>query len=383
MRGSAQRTSLFSTRPIRAFAARWLALLLPLTGALGLAGCDGYTYQGSVVAMTLFFPPPAAVMPQPINEALHLEMWARLQTDSGPEIRRLYANTGSSSTPETFTGFTIVPAVDPNDTCLIRGLDRDDDLCGDPAKAPPEICGAQMFSQKAQIVPENSTPQLAQLGLVLQARKVTSALTPFRAYDPTVTGRAPLPLLALVQYNPDWRNDPRKRLTPIDATNAQDDTHSLTRLTFCLDYRDHFSDPGLANPNFYVGNPRQYTKPLAGTQFGFFTFSTSSATTPDLPNQNFSGISFSVPFAMDSISDLIVTAETTQNPAAPDMTRQLYVGTRVPDSMTGRGVVEMQMLLNTNPAFNPPAFTPSVMVGTSRVLIGTAAILTNLDQRLD
>lgn len=335
--------------------------------------------------MTLFFPPPAALMAQPINEAAHLEMWARLQTDSGVEVRRLYANTGSSETPEKFTGFTIVPAVDPNDPCLIRGLDRDDDLCGDPTRSVPNVgtCGAQMFSQKAQIVPENSTPQLAQLGLVVQARKVTAANTQFRAYDPTVTGRAPLPLLALVQYNPDWRNDPRKRLAPIDASNAEDDGHSLTRLTFCLDYRDHFSDLAQVNPNFYVGNPRQYTKPLAGTQFGFFTFSTSSATTPDLPNQNFSGISFSVPFALDTITELLVTVETTQNPAAPNMAQQLYLGTRVPDSLSGRGVVEMQMQLNGNPTLNPPAFVSSVMVGTSRVLIGTAAILTNLDQRID
>lgn len=371
---------------MRAFAARWLALLLPLTTVVGLAGCDRYTFQGSVVAMTLFFPPPGAVMPQPIPEAAHLEMWARLQTDTGPEIRRLYANTGSSETPEKFTGFTIVPAVDPNDPCLIRGLDRDDDLCGDPTRSVPNVgaCGAQLFSKKAQIFdPDTSTADLAQLGLVVQARKVTAANTQFRAYDPTVTGRAPLPLLALVQYNPDFRNDPRKRLPPIDATNAQDDTHSLTRLTFCLDYRDHFTDPAQANPNFYVGNPRQYTKPLAGTQFGFFTFSTSTATTPDLPNQNFSGISFSVPFGLENISDLFVTIETMQNPAVPNMAQLLYAGTRVPESVSGRGVVELQMALNVNPMFNPPSLMPSVTVGTTRVLIGTAAILTNLDQRID
>jgi hypothetical protein len=356
-----------------------------VTVAVGVSGCDGYTFHGSVVAMTLFFPPPAAVMAQPIPEAAHLEMWARLQTDSGgSELRRLYANTGSSETPEAFTGFTIVPAVDPNDQCLIRGLDRDDGDCGDPAKAAPELCGAQLFSKKAQIFnPEETTAELAQLGLVIQARKVTAANTQFRAYDPTVTGRAPLPLLALVQYNPDYRNDPRKRLAPIDVSSAEDAGQSLTRLTFCLDYRDHFPNPALANPNFYVGNPRQYTKPLAGTQFGFFTFSTSSATVPDLPNQNFSGISFSVPFALDRIIELIVTLETTQNPAQPNMARQVYLGTRLPDSVAGRGAIEMQMALNVNPMYDPPVFMPSLTVGTNRVLIGTAAILTNLDQRID
>jgi hypothetical protein len=396
VRGSAEKTSVFLARLVRAFLRqrkgrspeRWLALLLSVVGAgVALPACDSYTFNGSVVAMSLLYPPPGpGMLPVILPELFHFEMWARVQTENGPETHRLYANVGSSSSPEKFPGFRIVQAIDPNDQCLIRALDRDDSDCSDLSNASAETCGSQMFSLPAQIIPEGSDASLAQLGLVLQARKVTAINTSFRAVDPTITGRAPLPLLALVQYNTDWMNDPRRRLTPINATTAADPQLSAQRLSECIEYRQSTVDPTKANPSFYVGNPRQYTKPLAGTLFGFFTFSTSSTTHPDLPNQNFSGISFSTPFSLENVDQLMITLETTQNPATPNLTQLVYQGVRQMDAMAGRGVAEFTMLFNVaiNPMMpGPPTLVPFITLGTQRIPIGTAAVLTNLDSRLD
>lgn len=313
---------------------------------------------------------------------LHVEMWARINDGSGATYQRLAADVGTDA-PESFPGFQVVRAVDPNDQCLVRGLDSDDERCTSGTD-PEEVCGASLFSRKAQVVTDGTTADQLQLGLVLQARKVTASETKFNAVDPTITGRAPIALLALVRNNPDAANDPRRRLPPISTTNAEDRAASVQRLNDCYYYRylgkGAKPDKGLPNPDFYVGNPRQYTKPISGTLFGFFSFSTAtSAAAPDLPNQNFSGITFSVPTNLANIEELLVTLEPPYDPATmpapttPAMTRILYQGVRQPEANAGRGVVRLVMRLNVNPMLNPPVYMNA----------GTAAVLSNLDASLD
>lgn len=315
---------------------------------------------------------------------LHLEMWARLNDGTSSQYQRIAADVGTAA-PESFPGFQVVRAIDPNDQCLVRGLDVDDERCLNGTDGP-EVCGASLFSRKAQVVTESTSADQLQLGLVLQARKVTSAETKFNAVDPNITGRAPIALLALVRNNPEPAKDPRRWLPPISTTTAEDSAASTKRLDDCFFFRftptDAHPDRGFANPNpdFYVGNPRQYTKPISGTLFGVFSFATApSMAVPDLPSQNFSGITFSVPSNLTNIEELLVTLEppydplTMPAPSTPAMTRILYQGVRQPDANGGRGVVRLVMRLNVNPALTPPVYMNA----------GTAAILSNLDASVD
>jgi hypothetical protein len=363
-----------------------VSLPLPL---LAQTGCDAF--HGSVVAMAVAFPQQAN-MPTPLPLQvpgpggtiipLHLEMWARINDGTIPQYQRLAADVGADP-PESFPGFQVVRAIDPNDQCLVRGLDSDDERCTSGTD-PEDVCGASLFSRKAQVVTEGTTADQLQLGLVLQARKVTASETKFNAVDPNITGRAPIALLALVRNNPDAANDPRRRLPPISTTTAEEPTASVQRLNECYFYRNLGSgakpDKGLPNPNFYVGNPRQYTKPISGTLFGVFSFATApSAMVMDLPSQNFSGITFSVPANLTNIEEFLVTLEPPYDPATmpapstPAMTRILYHGVRQPDANSGRGVIRLVMRLNVNPMLNPPVYMNA----------GTAAILSNLDASID
>ncbi len=346
----------------------------------GLCGCD--RYSGTVLALSMVCPQEVCQPATPLPPTAHLELWANVNRDGVPLYLRLPAQVGSGD-PAAFSGFSVVPAVDPNDPCLIRGLDRDDQVCANAEAKTPEVCGTQLFSKPAQIVPDGSTADLAQLGLILQARKVTAQTTPFSAVDPSIKGGAPVPLLALVQYNPDLLNDPRLTLPPTDASNAGDAALAEQRLNRCLSYRD--GPPGqkeLGNANFYVGNPRQYTKPLSGTLFGFFFFQTCQSpmlpTCPvasaDIPPQSFSGIRMSIPFALDTIQELLITLEFAQNPPAPTMQRRLFRGVPQPASQSGRGVIALVILVNTNPLLDPPDFS---------TVVGSAGVLTHLDSRLD
>jgi len=345
---------------------------------LGSAGCDGF--RGSVLAMSVAFPPQ--LIPAP-GAFVPLQMWAKVSRNGQSEYLRLSAEVGSAD-PATFTGFSVVRAIDPNDPCLIRALDPDDEACASP-ESQLSVCGTQAFSKPAQLVLPDSTPELAQLGLVLQARKVTADDTVFSAVDGTTRGRAPLPLLALVQYDPRFQEDPRRSLPPTTPQNAGDPTVAIARIAACRGFKNGPPEkPEAANSNFYVGNPRQYTRPLSGTLFGVFTFATCvtptppacPTATPDLPVQNFSGITFSVPMALSDIEELVVTVEPpgAVPPAAPTLSRQLYSGVRLPEPAAGRGVISMVMRINTSPPGDPPMFTTAV---------GTAAIITDLGARLD
>jgi hypothetical protein len=374
---------------------------LALLSSAALASCD--TFHGSLLAMTItwpFYPPQCQngmmntppgcqVVPQPAllpTGGQRIEMWAMFQSGAP---QRLVADIGTKdpADPNSFTGFSIVSALDPNDPCLVRALDRDDQDCGTGQPFDSSVCGAHMFTKKAHTGPgiSDNDALLAQQQLVLQARKTTSVVTPFLAVDTVTTGSALGPLLALVQWNPDYANDPRKNAAlAISPTTAADPTLASQRQSVCPKYRDgDGNNPATAHPYFYVGNPHQITKPLSGVQFGFLAFSTGPGSmNPNLPGQNFNGMSFSLPGPMDGITTILITLEsgplsTTFNPSAI----QLFAAKRLPDSQAGRGAIRMAVLPNLTPP-NGLNGTPAPTYDPSKV-VGTISILTDLDSGLD
>lgn len=364
------------------------ALLLP--GLLGTLSCD--TFRGSVVALSVAWPVRTMTgMQVPLTPSQRLEMWARL--GSG-ELRRIVADVGADDESR-FTGFSVVYAVDPNDPCLIRGLDRDDEFCEGVTDTSSALlraaCGAHLLGLRAHADPmdgggdpladpaQRDRADLLRQQLVQQVRKIVanSGAAPILATDPPLTGRAPQPLLALVQHNMQYPSDPRPMLgASLNAMSVDDIGASQARLTLCRRARD-IGGNNQPNPYFYVGNPRQYTKPLAGFFFGVFSFATApTMTDPTLPTQNLSGISFSVPFALDSLQEIVVLVEdggSTTMPTDPTA-RKLMLMRKLPDAAAGRGAIKLVVLGNTDPTLTQPMFTTT---------IGTATVLTNLDARLD
>ena len=363
-----------------------------LLSSASLVSCD--TFRGSLVAMTITWPfyPPACTgantppgcqpVPQPLllpSASQRIEMWGRFPSG---EVRRLVADIGTNE-ESSFTGFSIVPVIDPNDTCLIRGLDYDDEACGgNNPTLDPSICGAAIFSKQASSGPgiSDNDALLIQQQLVIQGRKITSVTTPFLAVDTMTTGSALGPLLTLVQWNPSYATDPRRiTLPPLNTTNAIDSTASKLRLSQCVAYRDgNGTDANPAHPYFYVGNPHQVTKPLSGVQFGFLAFSTGpgpGSLTPNLPAQNFNGMSFSLPFAVDDMNEILITLESAPPPSVYGLPSSipLFLARRQPDSTAGRGAIRMVILANTTPPLAPgpiPQPTFSIAVGTMSILSG-------------
>lgn len=364
-----------------------LPLVLLVSLLPGAMSCD--TFRGSVVAMSVAWPVPLVGMQVPLGPSQRLEMWARL----GPtELRRIVADVGVGD-EDHFTGFSVVYAVDPNDPCMIRGLDRDDEACdkvSDTSSTEARVtCGAHLLGVRAHADPvddpltdpsKREAADRKRQQLVQQVRKIvsSSSLSPINATEPPTRGRAAQPLLALVQHNLQHASDPRPMLgANFNATIADDPTASQQRLASCRKARD-VGDNNQPNPYFYVGNPRQYTKPLAGFFFGVFSFATApTMADPALPTQMLSGISFSVPFSLDTLQEIIVVVEdnsnTTTNPADP-AARKLMLMRRLPDSVAGRGAIKLVVLANTDPNLQLPMFTAT---------IGTATVLTNLDRGLE
>jgi len=299
-----------------------------------------------------------------------------------PKPERIIANVGAETDPNKFTGFQVLPVVDPSEPCAIRGLDRDDGGCGNKGQLSPSICGAQIYTQKAQRTTndeQNSDTTLtARDQLLLQAGKVVSKLTPFPATsaDPMLVtkGRAATTMLVLVQHNPDNANEPRRsgQLQAITPITAEDDTESGKRFDRCKAYRD--SDGGSGHPFFYVGNPKQYTKPLSGVLFGTLLYQTGAGTAaPDLPSQNYSGITFAVPSNMKDLVEIQIRIEPDDPKAAGGIFYPVILGRRLPDSSAGRGAIKFVMLANTNGIGLPANFT---------AIVGSASVLTQLDERL-
>lgn len=362
----------------------WFALLPALSG-----GCE--TFSGSVIAMSVAWPftpqlcvapgLPAGCTPPPVSPTLpfaghHVEMYAFRAGDPNPE--RILANVGGQQDPSAFSGFQVVPVIDPSEPCALRAMDRDDAGCGQGSLGAA-ICGAQLYTQKAQKKTDDealSDLTLAERDrLVLQAGKVLSKRTSFPAThaDPNqaAKGRAGSTLLVLVQHNPDNRSEPRFAggLQAITPATAEDDTESQKRLDACKNYRDG------GHPYFYVGNPRQYTKPLSGVLFGTFLFQTGAGTaSPDLPTQNFSGITFSVPTNLHDVVEIQIRIEPDNKQTPGGVFYPIMQGKRLPDSMAGRGAIKFGMYANTNPPGSAASFT---------TLVGSASVLTQLDERLN
>jgi hypothetical protein len=359
------------------------ALLPTLTGS-----CD--TFSGSVIAMSIAWPlpplpcvapgVPAGCTPAPVVPTLpfpshHVEMYAYYAGNPKPE--RIVANVGAND-PSEFTGFQVQPVIDPSEPCAIRGMDPDDGGCG-KGQLGPSVCGAQVYTQKAQRTatdePLSDTTLAARDQLLLQAGKVLSKLTTFPATsaDPmmAVKGRAATTMLVLVQHNPDNANEPRRsgQLQAINPTTAEDDGESAKRLDRCKAYRD--TD---GHPYFYVGNPKQYTKPLSGVLFGTLLYQTGAGTAaPDLPSQNFSGITFSVPSNMKDLIELQIRIEPDSDKIPGGIYYPVIQGRRLPDAASGRGAIKFAMFANTSAPGLPATFT---------ALVGSASVLTQLDERL-
>jgi hypothetical protein len=377
-----------------------------------------FIYLASPVPPILQAPPPALMAqypmglppllqpPLPPNE--HLEIWAVLA--SSPQPRRLVADVGAKNSDEellNFPGFDVVLGVDPNDPCMIRGLDPDDAYCESNAAADPIKCGSISVTKPSLDLPEGSSPQeIDAIHLTAQrrVRQVAWRGMPFYALPLTPAptfGLANQPLLALVKRNRDYLSDPRTggllRVTP---WNAADPAASAQRLATCRSYRSGLTDSNrdgkrdekdeTRQQTFYVGNPYQYTKPLSGTLYGFFAFQTNNndqsgkPPTDMAPTQIYSGISFTVPWAADDIVSLLITRETTEFPTQPSMNRVVIAAKRTPDSVAGRGTIRMQAIGNPQLACPQPPCVPypSSIAGPT-TFVGTVTVITNLDTRLE
>ena len=71
-------------------------------------------------------------------------------------------------------------------------------------------------------------------------------------------------MLVLVQHHPSVASEPKRgtQLQAITPTSAEDDAESAKRLSVCKTYRDGDGSGQASHPFWYVGNPKQYTKPL-------------------------------------------------------------------------------------------------------------------------
>ncbi len=320
------------------------------------------------------------------SAAQHIEMWGVF---ADGRKQRLVANVGSKD-PSEFTGFTVVPALDPNDRCLVRALDRDDEDCsGNSPTLDIGICGASLFSKKAHTGPDISDNDalLRQQQLVLQGRKITSRMTQFTPVDALTTGNASTKLLALTQWNPDYLTDPRRDdslAVGASSAAANDPRIAQRRASECKLFRDGDGATKAAHPYFFVGNPHQVTKPLAGVQFGFFGFSTGpGSTSPSVPSQNFNGMSFYLPYAVSDLMQIIITLESrpTAAVALDGNAPQLFLAQRLASTNVGRGVIRMVVLANSTPPMGPPPFPMPTFLPTSAV--GTISIITDLDSGLN
>jgi hypothetical protein len=83
-----------------------------------------------------------------------------------------------------------------------------------------------------------------------------------------------------------------------------------------------------------------------------------------------------VPTALPGIQGLLVTFETTQNPAAPNMGQQVYLGELLPASSSGRGVIKLVLYINSLAASQ--LGTPGAPMYNRAAPVGTASILTDL-----
>jgi hypothetical protein len=372
---------------------RKLSYLFALLPALA-GSCD--TFSGSVIAMSIAWPlppqpcvatgVPTGCTPPPVVPTLpfaghHVEMYAYYAGSPNPE--RIVANVGSSD-PKDFTGFQVLPVVDPSEPCAIRGLDHDDGGCGDKGSLSSNTCGAQIYTQKAQRTADDESLSdvtlTARDQLLLQTGKVVSKLTPFPATNSDqnlmVKGRAATTMLVLVQHHPSVASEPKPgtQLQAITPTSAEDDAESAKRLSVCKTYRDGDGSGQASHPFWYVGNPKQYTKPLSGVLFGTLLYQTGAGTAaPDLPTQNYSGITFSVPSNMKDLTELQIRIEPDDPKAAGGIYYPVIQGKRLADASAGRGAIKFVMLANTSGVGLPATFT---------AVVGSASVLTQLDERL-
>lgn len=348
------------------------------------------------------------VLQPPLPPQEHLEIWAMVGDPKAPTPRRVVADVGGRNSDEeqkNFPGFDVVLGINPNDPCMIRGLDQDDEYCRDPSTNDPVKCGSILGTKESFDLPEGASAadiNGVQLTLQRRIRQVSWKGMPFYSLPlqpAPVLGLANQPLLALVKRNREYLSDPRLgTLSLVTPQNAADPTVSTTRLATCRNYVKPYDRNGdgttedweeSRRQSFYVGNPFQYTKPLSGTLYGFFAFRTDNmdqsgkAPTDMAPTQIYSGISFTVPWAAEDIQGMLITRETTESPTAPSA-RVVIAAQRTPDSVAGRGTIRMQALGNPQISCPQPpcaAYPPGLV--TAATFAGTVTIITDLDSRLE
>jgi hypothetical protein len=350
---------------------RWTAAFV-----LCLCGClQVDPFAGSWIAMSMTWPP---TQPAPLPAGEHLEIWAQYGEAARPRFERLVTELPVPG--RTFPGFALRPAISPNDPCLIRGMDRDDEACAGP-DADPTTCGAHLLSADGQARP-GDTPQerhLRQLALVEHVRQVVPKTVQLAAFDGTTSGRAPIPLWVLAEHQPEAQPPPLS----LEPGNAGSGPAAAERFRRC---RASLGDPRTPyleqpNPAYYLGNPKQLTKPLHGVLYGFFNFCTTPdwpqdklppttcAIARDLPPQNFGSITLATPQSLSGLVGLLITRETAGAPGAPG-TQVVARGVPVPG---GRGALRFALVITV----------PGPMGTPQTVTVGTASVLTDLDQEIE
>jgi hypothetical protein len=244
----------------------FFASLLPLGTSFG---CDALTvnaFSGAVISMTISAQRPDLTQP-PLPAGQHLEIWARNANNDIILIQAYYDESNhclDTNGPCAWPGIMFVPAVDPNDPCLI---DNNGNLLTTAAAYPGPVT----------INGVTQTPDQ-------QAKQVIDRINQLNNHE----GRT---LFAVVPFD---GNAPQP---PFDT--PQD------RLTACTNYRN-------LNPRTYIPNPYQITAPVHGQYFGSLTFISVN------PPTDYDGIRIDTPMNLKGIQELIFTIEDnkTFNPKA-------------------------------------------------------------------
>jgi hypothetical protein len=331
---------------LKAWPRLWLHLWLGVLPVC-VGGCDALgvnTFQGSWIALSLNWPLSApaqmGAQPQPmlLGPGEHLDLWAQFADGSAV---RVPANqfTEPPTNNLVFPGFNVLPALDPNDVCLI------------------DSNGNDLLSAQAQPGPDQELQQMAEVEKVREVVSTTTSILPAGG----VMGKAPVPLLALTQYDPPPSSMDAMVLATLDTTPGD----AAAREAFC---------PGflLRHPDYYQGNPEQLTGAIHGPLFGFFNFSTvgpqfqTDNPATFLPPQEYGGITITSNTSLNGVTGLLLTVETMTPPTMPGMV--LVAGVPLPAADSGRGAIRFELV---------------VMDQGMAVPVGTASVLTNLDQELD
>jgi hypothetical protein len=229
-----------------------LSSLLPLAASVG---CDALTvnsFAGAVIEFTM-------TNAQPLPAGQHLEVWARNSNNDIIRIAPFYDEVNYKSSP----GIMIMPAIDPDDPCLIDGSGN-------------LLTTAAAYPGPTTINGVTQSPQQ-------QAQQVLDRIAQLNA---SPKGKEFATLFAVLP----WTQTPEPMLP---ATTTPD-----ARLTACTQYWNQ-APVGTA----YVPNPYQITAPRHGIYYGSITFVTQT------PPTDYDGVRLDVAVNLKGIQELFFTVE--------------------------------------------------------------------------